>query len=118
MLFKGTKSRNNEELNEALEGLGGEYNAYTDFSSTVYSITALEEELENAIELLSDMLLNSNFPKEEIDIIYNAYKVSNYGCDSCSCYSLFKNKYKDWVKYYIYYCSNEHTNHCFFCTTF
>ena len=67
MLFKGTKNRSNEELNESLESLGGEYNAYTDFSSTVYSVTALEEELENATELLSDMLLNSNFPETEIE---------------------------------------------------
>jgi predicted Zn-dependent peptidase len=67
MLFKGTKTKNNEELNECLEGLGGEYNAYTDFTSTVYSVTALEEELENAAELLSDMILNSTFPEEEIE---------------------------------------------------
>jgi predicted Zn-dependent peptidase len=67
MLFKGTKNRSNEELNEGLEQLGGEYNAYTDFTSTVFSVTALEEELENASELLSDMLINSIFPPEEIE---------------------------------------------------
>jgi len=67
MLFKGTNSRSNEELNEELEELGGEYNAYTDYTSTVYTITALKEELEKSLELLSDMLTNSNFPDEEID---------------------------------------------------
>lgn len=67
MLFKGTKVRSNEQLNSELEKLGGEYNAYTDITSTVYSITALSEELTKSLELLSDMLINSTFPEEEIE---------------------------------------------------
>ena len=67
MLFKGTLSRNNEELNNELEYLGGEYNAYTDYSCTVYSITALEEEMEKSVDILSDMLINSTLPKEELE---------------------------------------------------
>ena len=46
MLFKGTKKRNNDAINDDLEFLGGEYNAYTDFDSTVYTIACLLEELE------------------------------------------------------------------------
>ena len=67
MLFKGTKSRTNEKLNSDLENLGGEYNAYTDFNCTVYSATILSEELENAITLIGDMVLNSTFPIDEIE---------------------------------------------------
>lgn len=67
MLFKGTKNRSNEKLNEELEQIGGEYNAYTDYSCTVVSITALTEEIENSIELVSDMLMNSTFPEDEIE---------------------------------------------------
>ncbi len=67
MLFKGTKYRSNEKLNEELEFLGGDYNAYTDYTCTVYSITALEEESEKSIELLSDMLINSTFAEEELE---------------------------------------------------
>lgn len=67
MLFKGTKSRSNERLNEELEFLGGDYNAYTDYTCTVYGVTALEEELEKSVELLSDMLINSTFTKEELE---------------------------------------------------
>jgi predicted Zn-dependent peptidase len=66
MLFKGTAKRDNEKLNSDLENLGGEYNAYTDYTSTVYSVTVLEEELEGAVEILSDMLTNSVFPEEQI----------------------------------------------------
>lgn len=67
MLFKGTNKRNNEELNDELEALGGEYNAYTDYNSTVYTISCLSEELENACILLGDMITSSNFLEEEIE---------------------------------------------------
>ncbi|MBP2033658.1 putative Zn-dependent peptidase [Clostridium algifaecis] len=81
MLFKGTKSRSNETLNEDLENLGGEYNAYTENTSTVYSITSLGEELEKSIELLSDMVLNSKFDEHEIEkerkVILSEIKAGN-----------------------------------------
>lgn len=67
MLFKGTNKRNYEELNDELEFLGGEYNAYTDYTSTVYTISCLEEELNNAIEILGDMILNPKFSNEELE---------------------------------------------------
>ncbi|WP_297991567.1 pitrilysin family protein [uncultured Clostridium sp.] len=67
MLFKGTENRTFQKLNDDLEALGGEYNAYTDFSQTVYSISCLEEELKSAIEILSDMLIRSKFPDEEVE---------------------------------------------------
>ena len=67
MLFKGTEKRTFQKLNDDLEALGGEYNAYTDFSQTVYSISCLEDELKSAIEILSDMLICSKFPEEEIE---------------------------------------------------
>ena len=67
MMFKGTKERSNEVLNEELESLGGEYNAYTDYTSTVYSINCINDEIENAMKLLGDMLINSTFPEDEIE---------------------------------------------------
>lgn len=67
MLFKGTLLRSNKKLNVDLETLGGEYNAYTDNTSTVYSVTCLREELEESVSVISDMLMNSIFPSEEIE---------------------------------------------------
>lgn len=67
MLFKGTKKRNNEEINDALEKRGGEYNAYTDYTCTVYNITALSDELEDSMDILSDMVQNSQFPEAELE---------------------------------------------------
>lgn len=66
-LFKGSKTRSDEELNEQLESLGGEYNAYTDYDATVYTISCLMEEFENAVELLGDMIINPEFDEEEIE---------------------------------------------------
>ena len=67
MLFKGTETRNNEMLNNEFESIGGEYNAYTDYNCTVVHAAGLKEELTKALKLIADMLINSNFPEEEIE---------------------------------------------------
>lgn len=67
MLFKGTKKRDNNKINQDLEETAGGYDAYTDYLSTVLSITALCDELESSIEVLSDIIINSTFPQEEIE---------------------------------------------------
>lgn len=67
MLFKGTKSYNNEELNNLLEQRGGEYNAYTDYNCTVFSMTSLVEEIEECTRLMADMLINADFPEDELE---------------------------------------------------
>lgn len=67
MLFKGTKTRTNVDIDQALEDRAGSYNAYTTYTSTVFSITALSEELEASMEILSDIIRNPIFPIEEIE---------------------------------------------------
>ena len=67
MLFKGTSSRSNEKLNEDLEALGGEYNAYTDYNTTVYTINCLSEEIENATKIIGDMITSSVFDEKELE---------------------------------------------------
>ncbi len=66
MLFKGTEKRNNENINEALEDRGGSYNAYTTYTSTVFGLCGLQDELTNSVEILSDMIMNSTLPIEEL----------------------------------------------------
>lgn len=66
-LFKGTTTRSDEQLNEDFENLGGEYNAYTDYDATVYTVSCLIEEFENAVEILGDMIINPKFDPVEID---------------------------------------------------
>ena len=66
MMFKGTVKRDNEVLNTDLEFLGGDYNAYTDNLTTVYSASSLEDEIGNATSIIADMVMNSVFDKKEI----------------------------------------------------
>lgn len=67
MLFKGTEVRSNEALNDAIEALGGDVNAFTDHISTVYTVTALAEELESALALLHEMVRFPAFSPEETE---------------------------------------------------
>lgn len=67
MLFKGTELFTNEELNSKLEERGGEYNAYTDHNCTVFTMTALTEEIEECTKLMSEMLIKSTFKEDEIE---------------------------------------------------
>ncbi len=67
MLFKGTRKRRSMHIINRMEAVGGELNAYTSKEETfVYSIF-LEEHVERAIELLSDLVFHSTFPQNEID---------------------------------------------------
>ena len=66
MLFKGTKNRSSKKIAEDIENVGGQINAYTSKESTCYYIKTLDTHLDLALEVLSDMLLNSKFDEVEI----------------------------------------------------
>jgi predicted Zn-dependent peptidase len=66
MAFKGTKTRSSLEIAESIENVGGYTNAYTSRSSTVYYARVLKENLELAMDILSDIVLNSVFEAKEI----------------------------------------------------
>jgi predicted Zn-dependent peptidase len=59
MLFKGTEKRTAKEIAEAIEGRGGALNAFTDKESTCYYCRVLSDDVQNGIEVLSDMMLHS-----------------------------------------------------------
>ena len=67
MMFKGTKKRTANELADACTMIGGNMNAYTSKECTSYYVTTLDTHTENAVEILSDMLLNSLFDEEELE---------------------------------------------------
>ena len=67
MLFKGTKTRNNRQILNFLELVGGEINAYTTKEYTCIYASFLDEYLVKALRLISDMIMNSTFPKAEIE---------------------------------------------------
>jgi predicted Zn-dependent peptidase len=66
-LFKGTKKRKSWHIINRMENVGGELNAYTSKEETlVYSIF-MEQDFQRAAELLSDLILNSQFPENELE---------------------------------------------------
>ncbi len=67
LLFKGTPTREGKSISRLVHAMGGNINAYTTFDRTVYYIDAPANALEEAVELLADIVLNSNFPEVEVD---------------------------------------------------
>lgn len=68
LCFKGTDLRpTSTEICEAIEGVGGVLNAGTDKELTVYWCKVAQPHFAIALEVLSDMLLNSAFNPVEIE---------------------------------------------------
>ncbi len=67
MLFKGTKNRTAKQIAESIEGRGGSLNAFTDKESTCYYARVLADDADNAIDVLSDMMLHSLIDPEELE---------------------------------------------------
>ncbi|HNP74831.1 MAG TPA: pitrilysin family protein [bacterium] len=67
MMFKGTKRRPTAlDISKELDGIGAEFNAFTNKEYTGYYIKADAGHLPLAVEVLSDMLLHSKFDAREI----------------------------------------------------
>ena len=66
MLFKGTERRSSREIAEAMDGVGGNLNAFTDKETTCYYGKVIDHHVPLAIDVLSDMFLHSVFDPAEI----------------------------------------------------
>ncbi|HWY78886.1 MAG TPA: pitrilysin family protein [Candidatus Sulfotelmatobacter sp.] len=68
MAFKGTEKRPSAMIISSLiDGMGGEFNAFTGKETTGYYIKSSKEKVETSLDVLSDMLLNSKFDPLEIE---------------------------------------------------
>ncbi|RXM73846.1 insulinase family protein [Clostridium tetani] len=68
MMFKGTNNRNAKEIVKTIEDLGGHINAFTGKEATCYYIKLLYTHLDVALDILSDMIFNSKFNEEDIEL--------------------------------------------------
>lgn len=67
MFFKGTKKRPSaREISEELDALGSSYNAFTSKERTAYYAKVSREFIMEAIDVVSDIYLNSTLPAREI----------------------------------------------------
>jgi processing peptidase subunit beta len=67
MAFKGTNKRSQWGLELEVENMGAHLNAYTSREQTVYYAKCFSNDLEPAVEILSDILLHSVYGKQEIE---------------------------------------------------
>lgn len=68
MFFKGGKKyTTTQEVSAAIDGVGGDFNAFTGKEYAGYYVKVAAEEIELACDVLSDMLLHARFPQEEIE---------------------------------------------------
>jgi predicted Zn-dependent peptidase len=66
MLFKGTPTRTARQIADEMDGIGGDINAFTSKENTCYHARVLSEHVPLALDVLSDMFLNSLFDPEEM----------------------------------------------------
>ena len=67
MMFKGSKNYDLKEIADISDRLGGRLNAFTGKEITQYYIKAIDEKMEEAFDLLTDIVLNSTFPENEFE---------------------------------------------------
>lgn len=64
--FKGTRKRSSLQILNCLERVGGDLNAFTNKEDTIFYAAILKEHLPKAVDLLTDIVFNSEYPEQEI----------------------------------------------------
>lgn len=67
MAFKGTARRTNRELAREMDAMGGHFNAYTARDCTCYYARVIDEDLEKAMDVLSDISIRAAMDPEEME---------------------------------------------------
>ncbi|CAF2373454.1 unnamed protein product [Brassica napus] len=67
MIFKGTERRTVRALEEEIEDIGGHLNAYTSREQTTYYAKVMESDVNQALDVLADILQNSKFEEQRIN---------------------------------------------------
>ena len=66
ILFKGTTHRNSWHINNRMEAVGGELNAFTTKEDTTLYSVFLHQDFDRACELLCDLVCHSTAPEHEL----------------------------------------------------
>jgi predicted Zn-dependent peptidase len=67
LLFKGTRKRTALEISSAVDAVGGELNAFTSKEYTCYYARVLDADLPLAVDVVSDMVIDSVIAPKEVD---------------------------------------------------
>ncbi|MCW2277886.1 M16 family metallopeptidase [Heliophilum fasciatum] len=67
LLFKGTAKRSAKEIAEVLEAVGGQLNAFTSKEYTCYHAKVLDEHVDLAMDVLTDIFFHSRLAAEDME---------------------------------------------------
>jgi len=67
MLLKGTKTRAEDQIKGLVQQLGGDITTFSGFSGFGINMDLLTIDLDKGLDMLKDVLVNSQFPQGEID---------------------------------------------------
>ena len=68
LLFKGTTTRSALDIANAMDAVGGEFNAFTEKEHTCYYATVLDRDLPLAIDIVTDVVLNATVTAQNVDV--------------------------------------------------
>lgn len=69
MLTKGTKTRSASAIAEQVEFLGGSIASFAGWNNSVVQITVSSDKVDQATAILADVVLNSAFSRQELDLL-------------------------------------------------
>ena len=99
MLFKGTPTRRPIDITRAIEGRGGNFNAFTGEETTCYYMHLPSEYLPDAVDILADMYLNATIPDDEFarekEVIIEEIRMYADEPDSVAMENLQRNLFPD-----------------------
>ena len=67
LLFKGSETRSSIEINEAIDGCGGDMNAFTTKECTAFYLRVLHDDIELALDILCDIMCAPALDPAEVD---------------------------------------------------
>jgi zinc protease len=73
LLTKGTKTRSATEIAEEMEFLGGGISAGAGWNSSQVYVNAMSDKTDQAMAIMSDVILNPAFDQKEIDLLKSQY---------------------------------------------
>ncbi|MEZ4357217.1 MAG: pitrilysin family protein [Eubacteriales bacterium] len=88
MLFKGTSKRTANQISYDIDSMGGSINAFTSKECSCFHIKVMSEKFEDAVDVLSDIVFNSNIGENEIQreraVILEEIKMTNDNPEDCA----------------------------------
>ncbi|MCB1232596.1 MAG: insulinase family protein [Verrucomicrobiae bacterium] len=99
MLFKGTSRRDANEIAKSVQAAGGYVNAYTSFDRTVYWIDTPAEGFETCLDVLCDVVADSQLPEDEFakeaEVIRREFAMGDDNPDSVLSKLLFRTAFAE-----------------------